>query len=81
MKNKLTLLTALLLAVCLMLSLAACGNSEPDVPAVSAGDVFNALLEKAAYDTPLTDNSSSAALTYADLPANAVISMYTGNAQ
>ena len=82
MKNKLTVLTALLLALCLLFSLTACGkSSEPDAPKASAEEVFTALLNNAAFETPLEDSSESAGFTYAELPEGAVVTMYTGDAR
>lgn len=81
MKNKFLHLTALLLAMCLMLSMTACGNDEPEVPPVSAEEIFSSLLNHVQYDTDLSDNSDSAAIMYAGLPEGAVVTMYSGDAR
>ncbi len=79
MKLRFINLTALLLAGCMMLSLTACGGN-PEVPSVSAEEVFSSLLNHVQYDTELSDNSESAAIMYAGLPEGAVVTMYSGDA-
>ena len=81
MKKKLTLLTSLLLAACIMLSLAACGKEKAPSSSASAEEVFYALLNNVQYSSALTDSSDSADLMYADLPEGAVVTMYAGDAQ
>ena len=82
MKTKFLNLTALLLAVCMMLPLAACGgNGDPQVQPATAEEVFSALLNHVVYATDLSDNSESAAIMYAGLPEGAVVTMYSGDAR
>lgn len=80
MNKKFFKLTALLLAVCTLLPLAACGGKE-ETPAASAADIFSSLLNHVQYDTELSDNSESAAIMYAGLPEGAVVTMYSGDAR
>ena len=81
MKTKLTHLGALLLALCMMLSMVACGNNNtPDTPPASAEEIFSSLLNHVQYATDLSDNSESAAIMYAGLPEGAVVTMYSGDA-
>ncbi len=80
MKRKIMNLTALILAVCIVLPMAACGGND-DVPAASAEDIFSSLLNHVQYDTDLSDNSESAAIMYAGLPEGAVVTMYSGDAR
>ena len=82
MKSKFLNLTALLLALCMVLPLAACGNDNTDQPTpITANDVFSALLNHVQYATDLSDNSESAAIMYAGLPEGAEVTMYAGDAQ
>lgn len=81
MKNKFLNLTALMLALCLMLSMTACGNDAPEVPTASAAEIYSSLLNHVQYDTDLSDNSESAAIMYAGLPEGAVVTMYSGDAR
>lgn len=85
MKQRIWKLTALLLAVCLLLPLAACGNTEddgiPDSTAYTAQQRFDALLNHVQFDAELSDRSKSAATTYAGMPEGATITMYSTNAR
>ncbi len=73
-------LTALLLTLCMVLPLAACGGGETNSAKAKPEDVFNALLNKVTYDSKLNDYSDSASTTYMGLPEGATVTMYVGNA-
>lgn len=84
MKNRIMKFAALLLALCMLLPMAACGDQEDgngQKTPVSAQDVFNALLNNVQYDTELSDYSDSAEITYIGLPAGTTVTMYAGQAQ
>ena len=84
MKNRIMKFAALLLVLCMVLPMAACGNqdsSNGQKTPVNAQDVFNALLNGVQYDTELTDYSDSAEISYIGLPAGATVTMYAGQAQ
>ena len=84
MKNTILKFAALLLVLCMVLPMAACGNQEEEgsgTVAASAQDVFNALLENVQYDTEMSDYSDSAEISYIGLPEGAKVTMYAGNAR
>ena len=84
MKNTILKFAALLLVLCMVLPMAACGNQKEEgsgTVAASAQDVFNALLENVKYDTQMSDYSDSAEISYIGLPEGAKVTMYAGNAR
>ena len=84
MKNRILKFAALLLVLCMVLPMAACGDQEEggkNAGSVSAQDVFNALLENVQFDTDMTDYSDSAEISYIGLPEGAKVTMYAGNAR
>ncbi len=90
MKQRILKPLAILLAVCMLLPLAACGGNEAGdgsqnpgetTAPVTAEDIFNALKNGVQYDAKLTDRSASAATTYMDMPENATIKMFSTTAR
>ena len=82
MKKMMMKAAALLLTLCMLLPLAACGNQGEDAPAaVDPQKLFTVLLENVSYDTALSDYSDSAEISYIGLPENAKVTMYAGNAR
>ena len=75
MKQK---ILAILLVFCMVLPLAGCVKAEP--AKADPQDIFSALMDYVAYDTPLSDYSDSGATAYAGMPAGTKITMYSGNA-
>ena len=66
MKNQFRNLTALLLALCIMLCFAACGgnnSNDTDASPVTAEEIFSALLNHVQYATDLSDNSDEVKAT------------------
>lgn len=90
MKKTSLKIAALLLTLCMVLPLAACGEKPASqgentpggntgtnqAAGVQAADLFHTLLTTVKYDQPLTDLSISAEFTYMGLPADAKIVMY-----
>ena len=84
MKNYVLKFAAILLVLCMVLPLAACGDQKEDGSgkvAASAQDVFNALLANVQYDTEMSDYSDSAEISYIGLPEGTKVTMYAGNAR
>lgn len=72
---------ALILALCTLLPLAACGtgNTKTTESPINAQDLVDTLLEKVTFDTELSDSGSSASAFFPDLPEYALVTMYSGS--
>lgn len=83
MKRNMIKLLSLLLVLCMVLPLAACGDQggEQKAPqaSVDAGALYAALQNNVKFDTDMADMSESAEISYAGLPAGAKVTMYAGN--
>lgn len=82
MKKKLLKTAAFLLALCMILPLAACGQKEEEgtkqtqAQGVQAEDLFYTLMTTVKFDQTLTDQSFTAEYIYSTMPAGAQIIMY-----
>ena len=71
---------AMLLAVTMVLSMAACGGSEKGEKetAINGEALFQVLLEQVAYDSLLTDQGQMASMFFTGMPQGAKVKLYRG---
>lgn len=82
MKKMILKAIALLLVLCAVLPLAACGKPQEEAheqTPVNAGDLVDTLLQCVQFDTELTDAGDSAALFFQNMPEYALVTMYSGS--
>lgn len=81
MKKMIRSLGALLLVLCSVISLAACGGggTHTTESPVNAQDLVETLLQKVQFDTELSDAGSNATVFFPELPEYALVTMYSGS--